>query len=120
MNLVLSNPINEKRGKTINFDTRRQFNRGLRFFEKGLYSMAKTWFLIAAKKNHDEAMNKLGEMYFKGLGTDIDLHQAHYFWLQAALRKNKQACGYLSAVYKDGLGVTKNAEMADYWEALSK
>ena len=111
-----SNPANDDFGKPINIDARKQFSMGLSFFEKGIYAMAKTWFTIAAKNHHDGAMNKLGEMFFKGLGVERNFSKAHYFWLQSALRKNNEACHHLSLMYREGFGVQKNDELANYWE----
>lgn len=116
MNGIPENTATENHYKILSIDVRRQFTMGLNFFNRGLYGMAMTWFMIAAKNHHDEAMNKLGEIYFEGLGTEKDFGKAHHFWLQSALRKNKEACHRLACMYKQGIGVPMNPDMAIHWE----
>lgn len=46
---------------------------GLIFFENKVYGIAITWFEMAAKKGHLDAMDWLSTCYIEGFGTEVNL-----------------------------------------------
>jgi TPR repeat protein len=53
------------------------------------------WYFKAAGHGSGEALNRLGECCYYGIGVQRDRRQAEIFWEQAALRGMKKAAEYL-------------------------
>lgn len=46
--------------------------------------MEYSWYLLAARQNHAEAIAELGQMYFYGVAVDEDHNRAQELWEKAA------------------------------------
>lgn len=77
-----------------------------------------------AQKGDAEAMMTLGLMYHQGDGRPQDYVQAMDWYLKAFTKQNGDAFNNIGVMYRDGLGVPKNLEIAyalfwtTYWQAL--
>ena len=62
-----------------------------------------------------DASNRLGNMYFDGVGVKRDLTEAAKWYERAAALGNGSAKMRLAEMYRDGKGVEANPEKAAYW-----
>lgn len=68
---------------------------------------------LAAGDNDDPEMAlAAGVMYKQGMGTDVDLTKAFYWFKKAAAKGSAQAQYKLGELYEKGLGTQKNKEKA--------
>lgn len=92
------------------------YNRAREYFytyknEYG-YLEATKWFLEASEYGHAEAMVFLGEIYARGLGTDVDMDQS-VAWLEKAGEHGMHEAFYLiGEMYYDGEGREQDKEKA--------
>lgn len=90
-------------------------------YEKGLFNFkidlekAVLWYTKAAVEGLDVAQNKLGTIYSKGEGVEVDHVQAAAWYLKAAEQGNTKAQNNLGLSYTKGLGVPKDFIMAVMW-----
>jgi TPR repeat protein len=90
-------------------------------YEKGLFNFkvdpqkAVLWYTRAATEGLDVAQNKLGTIYSKGEGVEVDHVQAAAWYLKAAEQGNTKAQNNLGLSYTKGLGVPKDFVMAVNW-----
>lgn len=68
-----------------------------------------------AEKGDTDAMQKLGDLYRKGLGVQQDYAQAFKWYLRAAEAGNEYSMCYVVEGYSTGLGVEKNEEQLVTW-----
>lgn len=89
--------------------------RGYLYGELGLSKDAKTAFGYlerSVERGANAGLLDLGQMYEKGVGTDIDLHQARHFYEQAALQGNAGAQHHLATLYWEHF---EDQKQAVYW-----
>lgn len=85
----------------------------------GDYQQAIKWYLEAAKLGHTKSQLKLGTLYFKGLGTDVN-HDEAAKWLKEPANSGYTAAQYmLGMIYLQGTDkIRKNEHRA--FELLKK
>ncbi|WP_319926913.1 tetratricopeptide repeat protein [Xenorhabdus littoralis] len=77
------------------------------------YNEAFKYYLLAAKKGNDVALNNLGYMYELGKGVKQDYQKSLYYYNKASLLdKDGVSLHNLSRLYLNGLGVEKSKEKA--------
>ena len=62
----------------------------------------------------------LGFLYHYGLGTPVDNKKAFKYFDKAASQGLSQAEYHLGIHYRDGRGVRKNSDIANYWFRKAK
>ena len=65
--------------------------------------------------SYEDAFNKIGYLYERGLGVDQNYLQAARYFRIAALGGNKHACCNLAYLYEHGFGVSASNQAAVYW-----
>lgn len=84
-------------------------------YDRANYGTAlKTW-LPAAKEGDANAMNYVGEIYEKGLGTEPDFAAALQWYRKAADKGNSTAMINLGSLYERGQGVDRDMVQAMNW-----
>ena len=73
------------------------------------------WFSRSAMSENAEAQNKMGEMFFQGLGRDVDLDMALTWFEKSANGGSAEGMYNLAQCYDYGYGVKRDKEKADYW-----
>ena len=69
----------------------------------------------AAENRNANAQFKLALSYHSGIGTELNLEKAFY-WYQKAAENGYNAAQYiLSILYKEGKGTEKNLEKSFHW-----
>lgn len=81
-------------------------------YEKKDYTKAIEFYNKAFKQNFSEAMCKLGDCYFYGLGVEKDYEKAKNYYMDAEKMNNKNAYCQLGIMYMMGKGVKKDYEKA--------
>ena len=79
------------------------------------YTDALKYLSLAGEKNWNEAFFLLGEIYYNGDGVSVDYKKAFENYLKSATlptNDKRRAMDRISSIYKDGLGVKKNKELA--------
>jgi len=66
----------------------------------------------AATKGHSASQERLGEMYFAGVGEPLNYARARHWFEMAADQKDPYALYNLGIIYRDGLGVDVNFDQA--------
>ncbi|KAF2076356.1 hypothetical protein CYY_002362 [Polysphondylium violaceum] len=86
------------------------------------YKKAFQFFKSSSLLGNSNASLNLGVMHFNGFGTPIDYLQAFYCYQNAYHydSTNISAISNLYTMHRDGLGVPKNVEMAEYYLGLLK
>ena len=79
------------------------------------YTEAVKWFLKAAEQGYAAAQNKLGEMYFYGIGVPEDEAEAVRWYRKAAEQGHAEAQSNLGWMYANGVGVPEDAVEAVKW-----
>lgn len=79
------------------------------------FDAAEHYFLIAANKDDDAAMEMLGEMYYFEKYGRVNLEKCFKYTMMAAERGNGDAIFNIGCLYMNGEGVTKNLDEAIYW-----
>ncbi len=86
-------------------------NDSLEHFQKAF-----KWFQKAAENGHSESMVELAELYTRAdSGIEININKALELREKAAKLGSKQAMRSLSIMYRDGIGVPKNPDLAQSW-----
>ena len=109
------------------------YSLGLKYFnsdDETIASLAFNLFLKAADEGHIDAQVKLGECYYRGIGTKINFTKAIEWYKKAADHGNSDAANNIAFIYKNGnsvaqneigsryrlgLGVTQDFKKAAYW-----
>lgn len=86
------------------------------YLEMKNYEQAVPWLELAAKQNHTLAQSDLGIHYF----NNHDYANAFFWFLEAAKKGDINSMKMLSICYRDGLGVKKNASLAEEWAAKAR
>ena len=74
-----------------------------------------SWASRAAHQGSPQGMAALGELYYRGIGTDRNLDKAKE-WLAKGAEQGAPAAQYnLGFLYEQGEGVEKNAQQAAIW-----
>jgi hypothetical protein len=68
-----------------------------------------------AESGDIEAQYKLGQKYYRGLGVNVDNHQAFYWFTKAAEQNHIEAQHYLGAMYYSGCGTPQDYQKAFKW-----
>ena len=87
------------------------------------YTIAKEWYLLAAKKDYYKdgknlkayALKSLGDMYLAGVGVEKDETIAASYFIKAAEVGSEEACRNLASMYEFGCGVEKNTKLSDMY-----
>lgn len=72
-------------------------------------------FIEAAKNDYVPAQEKLGDIYYRGIGTPIDNGKAAKWWRKAAEQGSAYAQANVAEMYHRGTGLTQNDEEAVKW-----
>jgi cell division protein FtsZ len=72
-------------------------------------------YLKAAKRGHPGAQNRLGWMYERGEGIELDYVQAAAWHRRAAEQGHLNGMNDLGYLYRQGRGVERDFEQALYW-----
>ncbi|HEV2606677.1 MAG TPA: caspase family protein [Xanthomonadaceae bacterium] len=80
--------------------------------DRANYQTALKVWMESAMTGDVEAMNYVGEIYLKGLGTDPDYALAQVWFKKAADKGNNRAKINLGYMYEEGLGVNKDMAQA--------
>ena len=81
-------------------------------YDRANYQTALKVWMESAMTGDVEAMNYVGEIYLKGLGTDPDYALAQVWFKKAADKGNNRAKINLGYMYEEGLGVDKDMTKA--------
>ena len=81
-------------------------------YDRADYKTALKVWMDSAETGDPEAMNYVGEIYLKGLGTDPDYDLAQVWFKKAAEKGNNRAKINLGYMYEQGLGVDKDMTKA--------
>ncbi|HAV5497954.1 tetratricopeptide repeat protein [Acinetobacter baumannii] len=84
------------------------------------YKKAFKWFSKGTQLNDADCMVGLANLYSSGDGVEQDTYKALELRKKAAALGNKQAMRDIAFMYKYGLGVEKNLEIAKYWSEKGK
>jgi len=79
------------------------------------HAQAFEYFMKAAQQDQLEALNRLVQMYYEGLGVAQDLDEAGYYAHKAALAGYPSAQFKLAHLYHHGLGVARDEAQALHW-----
>ena len=83
---------------------------GARIYDDAIDSFEK-----AAEMGYVEAMSKLGQMYYDGIGIGKDVSVAFGWFSKAAEKGDRNAMSQIAGMYKKGEGVKKDFDKAMYW-----
>lgn len=82
---------------------------GLRYFRNSEYKKALPYFIDAYNQAPQFGGYELGRMYEEGLGVEVDMDQAFYYFLDAADCGDKMAMHKVGLLYRD-LGQDESAK----------
>lgn len=85
------------------------------YIEKNDYEKAVTCLEEAARKEHTEAQEFLGILYYDGSGVKQDLSKARFWLEKAALKDRPFPQTILGVIYLDGIGVPADYDKACFW-----
>ena len=83
------------------------------------FQKAVGYFKTGASKNNYNCITGLGYMYYKGLGVKQNYDSSFILFHQAAVKNFKDAEYFLGVSFKNGYGVTANADSAKHWLQLA-
>lgn len=99
--------------QTIN--TEDMYDIGKRYYDRGDYKTALTYFLNGDKEGDFNCQNMLGGMYQFGYGVNRDYNKAFEFYTKAAINGQMYAQYNLGDLYAYGLGVNQDYIKASEW-----
>lgn len=105
---ILKKVVKEETPETL-------FELGLAAEQARSYSESRDCFEKAAAQNYVKAMNKLGKIYYDGIGTDQNYDKAIEWFTKAAEAGDRAAMSQLASMYKNGEGVKKDFTQAMHW-----
>ncbi|MFX4547498.1 tetratricopeptide repeat protein, partial [Acinetobacter baumannii] len=86
-------------------------NDSLEHFQKAF-----KWFQKASENGHSESMVELADLYTRAdSGIEVNIKKALELREKAAKLGNKKAMRSLSVMYRDGIGIPKNTDLAQSW-----
>ena len=83
-----------------------------KYYEMINYQKALQWYKKSAMENYKDAQYAIANMYFKGIGVDVDYEKALYYFKSS---KTEYACFYVGYIYEKGLGVEQDYKTAIKW-----
>ena len=83
-----------------NTEAHQDYLKGTAYLNQDNYKDAITWLTSAANNGSIEAQNKIGVMYAKGIGTDVNTHLAIQYFTKAAKNESSMAYYNLGKVYE--------------------
>ncbi|MEE9321043.1 MAG: tetratricopeptide repeat protein [Granulosicoccus sp.] len=86
---------------------------------KGRYEMAHKFYSADADTGNPDALNALGNLYYLGLGVEINPVKASQLYFEAAGLGHSAAQLNLGHLYKQGLGVNTDATRAFAWYRMA-
>jgi len=72
-------------------------------------------YRVSAERGDNDAQNKLGNLYARGINVAQDDTQAAFWWRKAAEAGNREAAFSLGVMFAKGRGVPQDDTMALYW-----
>ncbi len=102
-------------------DLAQQFKSGeVAYFFRN-YEKAMSLWLPLAESGLADAQTNIGWIYQRGLGVEIDLQKAKFWYLKAVGQNHSIAQNNLGAMYEHGLGVAQDNELAfEYYRLAAK
>ena len=91
------------------------FRAGMHAYERGDFDTALRKWRPAAEQGMVEAQFNLALLYYHGKGVEVDLAQAHAWYLRAAEQDYLRAQYRLAEMYEKGEGVRKDPIQAYFW-----
>lgn len=91
------------------------FETAEQYLSQKVYSEALAWYRKAADLGNADAMNKVGEFYWKGLGVPVNAIEAVAWYKKALSKNNARAQANLGHAYYWGYGVSKDWQAAIEW-----
>lgn len=88
---------------------------GIEAFNERRYADAIRLFSAAAEQGHPSALNSLGTLHMRGLGTAPSPDKAVDYFTRAANAGSRSAAQNLALIYQDGMGVPQDREKARAW-----
>ncbi len=85
------------------------------YFREGNYTAARQIWKVQAENGDPIAQQKLGMLYYLGLGVDKDFSKSFEWYRLSAKSGNAQAQWNLGSMYASGLGVEENLMLAYGW-----
>ena len=83
-----------------NTEAHNDYLKGTAYLNQDNYKDAITWLTSAANNGSIEAQNKIGVIYAKGIGTDVNTHLAIQYFTKAAANESSMAYYNLGNVYE--------------------
>lgn len=82
------------------------------FLNSGEFEAARKELVLLAENGDTKAMVTLGQLFYAGKFGQIDYPEAKDWWLKAYQADNADALSNIGVLYRDGLGVEQNLEIA--------
>ena len=95
------------------------YRSGVKAYKAKDYTTAEQFFRKSALQGYAQAQDKLGSLYFKGLGVKKDLKQASKWYLKSANQGYVVAQDHVGLIYLKGFGTRKNIKKAFNWFQLA-
>ena len=91
------------------------FKAGMEAFEQGDFATALREWRPAAEQGLVEAQYNLALLYYHGKGVEVDLDEAHQWYLRAAEQNYVRAQYRVAELYEKGEGIRKDLIQAYFW-----
>jgi len=95
-----------------NLEVEYQYQHAIRAIVDGNFKEAFSLLNKLAEKNYARAQSKLGHMYERGMGLEVDYGKAAKFYLQSIKNGSATAMARLGFLYERGLGVRRDVARA--------
>lgn len=96
------------------------YKKAQKFEEKGKYDLAFYWYNKASRKGNEDAMEKIGYYYYKGIEVKVDKKKAYKYFCDAVENGSTDSMFWLGICYDEGIGVEKNyAESYEWFKAAA-
>jgi len=92
-----------------------EFGDGMKAYRSGDYATARAKWLPLANSGHTRAMNNMGLIYKKGLGSPKNLTKSFGFFRRSAQQGFSLAQYNLAGMFEKGLGTKKSPAKAIEW-----
>lgn len=90
-------------------------SRAYEHYSRKEYKEAFELYLKAANRGDASAQFYIGEMYYRGLGTERDEYEASKWFVKSAEQNYADAQYMLGELYQAGLGVVSDSKKSDNW-----
>lgn len=88
---------------------------GIKHFKIENYEYAIKSFKKGALLSNIKCINRIGWMYFDGMGVDKDINEAKKWWLKSVELKSGDAMNNIGLLHRSGLGLRQNFRLAMRW-----